>query len=152
MRGWPSLIVFLLLTFAAGFIGSHFLPGAWYAGLTKPAFNPPNWIFAPAWTLLYILMAVAAWRVWRIAGFSGAIVLWLIQLAFNAAWSWLFFGQHALHIALAEILCLLALIVATTIAFFRTDRAAGWLMVPYVAWVSFASLLNAALWHLNPSG
>ncbi|MGN6229115.1 MAG: TspO/MBR family protein [Dyella sp.] len=151
MRQRMSLVGFVLLAFVAGFVGSRFLPGDWYAGLAKPSFNPPNSVFAPVWSVLYLLMGIAAWRTWRQRGIDAATGLWLAQLAFNAAWSWLFFGRHLLAVALVEIVVLLALIVATTVAFFRRDRAAGWLMVPYVAWVSFATLLNAALWQLNPA-
>lgn len=151
MRRLPSLIVFLALTFGAAFVASQFLPDAWYAALQKPAFNPPNWVFPPAWTLLYVLMAIAAWRVWTRHGMSAAIVLWGVQLVFNAAWMWLFFGMHRPDIALADILILLALIVALTIAFWRRDRWAGGLLLPYVAWVAFAAELNHALWQLNPA-
>jgi tryptophan-rich sensory protein len=150
MRNWKSLIVFILLAALAGAAGSLAMPDAWYAALAKPSFNPPNWIFAPVWSVLYFLMAIAAWRVHRIAGFCAAIALWLAQLVCNAAWSPLFFGLHRVDFALADILVLLALIVATTIAFFRKDRTAGALMVPYVAWVSFATLLTWSIWRLNP--
>ena len=152
MRRRIFLVVFVLLAFAAGFIGSRFLPGAWYAQLDKPPFNPPNWIFAPVWTALYAIMAVAAWRVWLRAGADLAIRLWLAQLVLNAAWSWLFFGRHNLGGALVEIVALLALIVATTVTFWRRDRTAGWMMLPYVGWVSFATVLNASLWYLNAGG
>lgn len=150
MRRGLSLLLFLGLAIAAGFVGSRFLPGAWYAHLAKPPFNPPDWIFPPVWSLLYAMMAVAAWRVWLRVGFGPAIVLWLVQLAFNAAWSWLFFGLHRVGIALLEILVLLTLIMATTMAFWRRERLAGGLMIPYLAWVAFASVLNASLWILNP--
>lgn len=150
MRAGLSLLGFVLLAFVAGFIGSRFMPGDWYAALAKPSFNPPNTVFAPVWSVLYLLMGIAAWRAWRRRGMDGAIALWLAQLVLNAAWSWLFFGRHQLALALVDILALLVLIVATTVAFFRRDRAAGWLMVPYIAWVAFASVLNAALWQLNP--
>lgn len=152
MRRWPSLLVFLLLAFTAGFIGSRFLPGDWYAQLVKPPFNPPNGVFAPVWSVLYVLMAVAAWRVWRRGGFHWAIALWLGQLALNAAWSWLFFSRHLLGGALIEILVLLVVLVATTAAFWKRDRLAGQLMLPYVAWVAFACVLNASLWYLNAGG
>ena len=151
MRKWMSLGVFVLLAFATGLVGSRFLPGDWYAALTKPSFNPPNSVFAPVWSVRYLLMAVAAWRAWCKRGIDAATGLWLAQLVLNAAWSWLFFGRHLLAVALLDIVALLALIVATTVAFFRRDRAAGWMMVPYIAWVSFATVLNAALWQLNPS-
>lgn len=150
MRKWMSLGVFVLLAFAAGFVGSRFMPGDWYAALTKPSFNPPNSVFAPVWSALYLLMAIAAWRAWRKSGIDAATGLWVAQLVLNAAWSWLFFGRHLLGVALVDIVALLALILATTVAFFRRDRAAGRMMVPYIAWVSFPSVLNAALWQLNP--
>ncbi|ACD21094.1 TspO/MBR family protein [Paraburkholderia phytofirmans] len=151
MRRWPSLVVFLFLAFAAAFIASRFLPDAWYVALQKPAFNPPDWVFPPAWSVLYVLMAIAAWRVWKRDGLSAAIVLWLVQLLFNAAWMWLFFGLHRADVALADILILLVLIVALTFAFWRRDRWAGGLLMPYVAWVAFAAVLNHALWQLNPA-
>lgn len=150
MRRGLSLVVFLVLAFAAGFIGSLFLPGDWYARLVKPPFNPPDWVFAPVWSLLYAMMAVAAWRAWLRAGLGPAMALWLVQLVLNAAWSWLFFGLHEIGLALLEILVLLTLIAATTMAFWRRERLAGGLMIPYLAWVAFASVLNAALWVLNP--
>lgn len=149
MHKWLSLGVFVLLAFAAGFVGSRFLPGDWYATLAKPSFNPPNSVFAPVWSALYLLMAIAAWRSWRKSGIDVAIGLWLAQLVLNAAWPWLFFGRHLLAVALMGIIALLALIIVTTAAFFRRDRAAGWMMLPYIAWVGFATLLNAALWQLN---
>ena len=152
MRNWASLMGFIALTAAAGFIGSRFLPGDWYAALAKPSFNPPNSVFAPVWSTLYLLMAIAAWRVWRLPATGSAIGLWITQLVLNAAWSWLFFGRHLIGAALIDIVGLLALISVTTAMFFRRDRTAGWLMTPYVAWVAFASVLNAALWQLNPGG
>jgi translocator protein len=152
MRRRIALVIFLLLAFTAGFIGSRFMPGDWYAQLDKPPFNPPNWIFAPVWTALYAIMAVAAWRVWLRTKVDAAIGLWLAQLVLNTAWSWLFFGRHSLGGGLVEIVALLALIVATTVAFWRRDRTAGWMMLPYVGWVAFASVLNASLWYLNAGG
>jgi tryptophan-rich sensory protein len=151
MRRLPSLFVFLILTLATGLVASQFLPDAWYASLQKPGFNPPNWVFPPAWTVLYVLMAIAAWRVWKRDGSSSAIVLWVVQLLFNAAWMWLFFGLHRPDLALADIVMLLILIVALTFVFWRRDRLAGVLLVPYVAWVAFAAVLNYALWQLNPA-
>jgi len=151
MRGhWKSLLLFLLLTAAAAAIGSMAMPDAWFAGLRKPAFNPPNWVFAPVWTALYACMAVAAWRVYRRVGaVDAAIVLWLAQLACNALWSPLFFGLHRVGLALVDIGVLLALVAAASMAFFRRDRTAGALMLPYLAWVAFATVLNAAIWQLN---
>ncbi|MGB0133840.1 TspO/MBR family protein [Dokdonella sp.] len=149
MRGWKSLIVFLLLVLAAALAGAMSAPDAWFAALEKPAFNPPNWIFGPAWTLLYILMAVAAWRVYRVAGLGLAIGLWAVQLVVNAIWSPLFFGLHRIDLALLNIVVLDVLVVATIIRFFRHDRMAGWMMLPYLGWILFATTLNIAIWQLN---
>jgi translocator protein len=150
-----GLAGFLAASFMAGLIGNLFTTPAipeWYAQLDKPAFTPPSWVFGPAWTLLYILMAVAAWRVWWLAGFGGArgaLTLFFLQLALNAGWSVVFFGLRAPGWALLEIALLWIAIVATTWAFFRHSRLAGALMVPYIAWVTFAAALNAAIWQLN---
>ena len=150
MQHWKSLLAFLLLSAAAGAIGSLAMPDAWFAALHKPAFNPPNWLFAPVWTLLYVLMALGAWRVYRRATAIGvALGLWLAQLVCNAIWSPLFFGLHRIDLALADIAVLLVPIAATTLAFFRRDRAAGAMMLPYLAWVAFATTLNFSIWQLN---
>lgn len=146
LTGW------IAACFAASAIGAFFMPGEWYAGLSKPAWNPPNWIFGPVWTALYLMMAVAAWRIWRLGGFGGQrrpLVLFFIQLALNAAWSPLFFGLKEPGLAFAEILVLWLAIVLTITAFRRADRLAAGLLVPYLAWVSFASVLNFTLWRMN---
>lgn len=155
MRGLAQaagLAASLAVTFSAALVGSGFPVDSWYAGLEKPSWNPPGWVFGPVWTLLYILMAVAAWLVWRKAGFGGAVLplaLYLAQLVLNAAWSWLFFGLHRPGTALADIAALLVLIVIVAGMFRRILPLAGWLMAPYVAWVAFAAVLNFALWRLN---
>ncbi len=146
--GW-SLACFFLLTFAVAGFAAQFEPGLWYASIQKPGFTPPNWVFAPAWTVLYAAMAVAGWMVWRVAGWGRALALWIAQLLLNGAWSWLFFGLHEPGLALAEILVLWIAIAATIAVFLHVRRAAAFLLVPYLAWVSFAGLLNAAIWHLN---
>jgi len=149
-RTLPSLIAFLAATFLVAALGAQFTPGEWYASLVKPAFNPPNWIFAPVWSVLYAMMAVAAWLVWCETQTLGRpIILWFVQLVLNATWSWLFFGLERPDLAAVEILVLLGVILALAAAFFRIHRLAGWLLVPYIAWVSFASVLNIALWRLN---
>lgn len=152
MGHWKSLCAFLALVALAALCGSLALPDAWYAALAKPSFNPPNGIFAPVWTALYVSMAVAAWRVWRVDGLGAPIALWLVQLACNAAWSPLFFGAHRIALALADIVLMDALVLVTSTVFFRRDRLAGWLLVPYLAWIAFATLLNYSIWRLNAAG
>jgi len=152
-RRWLVLGLSLVLSFGAAAIGSPFIPGDWYAALTKPAWNPPNWIFGPVWTALYAMMAVSAWLVWQ--GSEGAVrrraLGWYaVQLVLNAAWTPLLFGLHFLGVAFAEILLLWVAIAATIAAFRRVSRVAAWLLVPYLAWVSFAAALNFTLWRLNP--
>jgi tryptophan-rich sensory protein len=142
-------------SFAAAAIGSLFtapsIPG-WYAGIVKPSWTPPGWLFGPVWSLLYLMMGVAAWLVWRKAGFHAAalpLALFCLQLLLNARWSILFFGLRSPGTALLEIVFLWGAILATTLAFFRHSAPAGWLMLPYLAWVTFAAALNASIWHLN---
>jgi translocator protein len=149
---WLGLAVWLAVTFVAAFIGSRFEPGAWYDGLHKPPWNPPDWVFGPVWTVLYILMGVAAWLVWKTSGWDrarGALSLYLIQVALNAAWSWIFFGLQRPGLALAEIVVLWLAIGATLLAFRRHVPLAAWLLAPYLAWVTFAAVLNLSLWRLN---
>jgi len=147
-----GLVGWLVLTFAAAGVGSMFMPGEWYAGLAKPAWNPPNWLFGPVWTVLYILMAVAAWLVWRRQGLAGAalpLLVFVVQLVLNAMWSWLFFGLQRPGVALAEILVLWVAILVTILLFFRVRSVAGILLIPYLLWVSFAAVLNFTIWRLN---
>ncbi len=151
MMHWKSLVVFLVLVAAVALLGGMSAPDAWYTALQKPSFNPPGWIFGPAWTLLYVLMAVAAWRVYRVAGLGLAIGLWLLQLLVNAVWSPLFFAMHRIDLALIDIVVLDILVIATIVVFFNRDRIAAWLMLPYLAWIGFATALNAAIWTLNPA-
>ncbi|UCF06563.1 MAG: tryptophan-rich sensory protein [bacterium] len=152
MKSILGLVGWLFASFAAGWIGSRYMPGEWYASLAKPAWTPPDAIFAPVWTVLYVLMGVAAWLVWRRAGFSGAgaaLVLFIIQLILNALWSYLFFGIHRADIAFFDIVVLWVVILAVVVLFWREDKRAGALMMPYLVWVGFASCLNFALWRLN---
>jgi len=148
----------LLICQAAGAIGSVFTAqslGVWYASLAKPSFNPPGWVFGPVWTTLYTLMGISAWLVWRRGSLAdppvrNALFLFLVQLFLNALWSFLFFGLRSPLLALADILGLLIAILATIAAFKPISPISAWLMVPYLAWVSFATILNAAIWKLNP--
>jgi tryptophan-rich sensory protein len=147
-----GLILWLAASLAAGWIGSRFLPGAWYAELAKPGWTPPNAVFGPVWTVLYILMGVAAWLVWRRVGFTGAPValgLFIGQLVLNALWSYLFFGLHRPGAAFVDIVALWLAILATLIGFWRVRPMAGALLLPYLFWVGFASVLNLQLWRLN---
>jgi tryptophan-rich sensory protein len=147
-----GLLFWVALSFAAAGVGSRFPPGDWYAHLAKPAFNPPAWVFAPVWTLLYLVMGLAAWLVWRergVARAAPALALFLVQLALNAAWSWLFFGLHHIGWALLDLAALWLAIGVTLLAFWAHRPLAGLLMVPYLLWVSFAALLNFQLWRLN---
>lgn len=153
---WLALAGWLLLTGAAGAIGAIASADAreFYGALDKPVWAPPAAVFGPVWTLLYVAMAVAAWFVWRERGFArarGALGLFIVQLAANALWSWLFFAWHRGAWAFADIIVLLALIVATIVAFARIRKVAAWLLAPYLAWVSFAALLNWSVWRLNPT-
>ncbi len=152
VRSSLALVVFLALTFLAAGSGARFMPGEWYAALAKPSWNPPAWVFAPVWTFLYICMAVAAWLVWRRKGLlEGAVPLslWAVQLGLNSVWTWFFFGMHNPGLAFADILLLWLAILSTLILFWRVTRAAGALFLPYILWVSFAAILNFALWRMN---
>jgi len=154
-RDWLVLVGFFVASFAAAAAGSVATAASvqeWYPLLNKPAWNPPAWIFGPVWTLLYALMSIAAWRVWRREGQPGArlaLALFFVQLGLNALWSVLFFGLRAPGLALIEILVLWSCLAWLQCAFWRIDRLAGWLWLPYLLWVSFATVLNASLWWLN---
>ena len=152
---WVGLIVLLILCFAVagvgGLVTTPNIPN-WYADLAKPSWTPPDWVFGPVWSILYFTMAVAAWLVWRQASLARAAVpmaMFGIQLLLNALWSWLFFGLHSPSTAAVDIVLLWMAIAATTAAFWRQSTVAGILFVPYLAWVSFASVLNLAIWQLN---
>jgi translocator protein len=153
MIGRMALLVLLALVVggSSGFITAESIPG-WYAGLNKPWFNPPNWLFGPVWTVLYVLMGVAGGTVWSTAPGpqrTRAMALWVLQLALNALWSIVFFGLKTPGLALAEILLLLLSIALCMRAFRGLHPWAHLLLVPYVLWVSFASVLNGAIWWLN---
>lgn len=150
-----GLISWLAVTFVAAAIGSvaSIRAGSFYTQLVRPDWAPPAGLFGPVWTILYALMGIAAWLVWRAGGFRAArtaLTLFLVQLAVNALWSWLFFGWHLGAAAFVDIVVLLALIVATLISFWRIRPLAGALLIPYLLWVGFASVLNYTVWQLNP--
>ena len=144
--------LFLAITAVAAWFGSRFPVDGWYDALIKPQFNPPNWIFGPVWSILYLMMAIAAWLVWRQGdkgNVSFALLLYVVQLVLNAAWSWLFFGEHKIQLALVDIVAMLLAIAATIFAFSHHSRLAAAMLVPYLAWVSFATYLNFSFWRLN---
>ncbi len=153
-----KLIISLLIPIAIGSISAIFtvkaIPG-WYAQLNKPWFNPPNWIFSPVWTTLYILMGIALWLVWKADAANKlkqtALVVFGLQLALNFFWSLIFFREHQLGWAFVEIIALWLLILLTIISFAKINKTAAWLLVPYICWVSFASILNYSVWQLNMS-
>lgn len=147
-----SLIAFFVLVAAGAVTGAMFQPGEWYAALEKPAGTPPNWLFGPVWTTLYVMIAFAGWLVWRVARSSqrtAALVLWGLQLGLNAAWSWLCFGRHALGWALVDIAALLFAILVLIAIARRVRPAAAWLLAPYALWVGYATWLNWGLYRLN---
>ncbi len=145
-----TLLVFLVLVLGGGLaIGFVTRPGDWYAQLAKPAFTPPGRVFGPAWTVLYIMIAIAGWRTWRRDRTSTAMKLWWTQLVLNFFWSPVFFAAHQIGLALVIVVLMLATILAFIAASWRQDRVAAWLFVPYAAWVSFASALNASIVALN---
>jgi tryptophan-rich sensory protein len=150
LAGW------LFLTFCAAAVGgiASADAGTFYGELVRPAWTPPGWLFAPVWSFLYAAMAVSAWLVWRARGFresAPALILYILQLAVNALWTWLFFAWRLGGIALADALLLLVLVLAMIFSFRRTSIIAALLLVPYLVWVGYASILTLYLWKLNPS-
>jgi len=154
-RSLIGLAVWVGLCFGAAFLGSIFTTPSiptWYEGLIKPSWTPPAWLFGPVWSVLYLMMALAAWLVWRRGGLTstrGPIILFLVQLGLNLAWSFLFFGLRQPGLAFAEIVLLWCAILTTLVVFWRRFAAAGWLLLPYLLWVTFAVVLNYTLWRLN---
>jgi tryptophan-rich sensory protein len=153
---WAWLGFWVLVSFSAAVVGQlagGAEPGAWYDSLDKPSFHPPPWLFGPVWTLLYTLMGIAAWLAWRqrgrARGVGSAIGAFVVQLVLNAAWTAIFFGLHEIGWALVELVALWVAIAATIALLARVSRPAAWLMLPYLAWVTFAGVLNATLWSMN---
>ena len=146
------LVAFVVASFAAAATGAIFRPGDWYKQLDKPRWRPPDWLFGPVWTVLYASIALSGWLVWREAGIAGAALslgVYAVQLLLNAAWTPIFFGLHRPGLALIEIMVLWAAILATIVLFEPISVAAALLLVPYLAWVSFASALNFSIWRRN---
>ncbi|MGN6181305.1 MAG: TspO/MBR family protein [Mucilaginibacter sp.] len=153
---WEAFIILLAINVAIGVVTSFFTSPEihnWYAFLQKPSFTPPSWVFAPVWSIIYVLIAYAAYRVWRHrndgAEFTGATLLYITQLVLNFVWPIVFFGMHQLFWALVVILALLVSIILTMVWFSRFSRTGAWLLLPYALWVSFASLLNLNIYLLN---
>jgi tryptophan-rich sensory protein len=146
-----ALAAFIIVVLGCGsLIGLVVRPDNWYATLNKPPFNPPDWVFAPVWTALYVMIAIAGWRTWLTQGWrSRVMMLWLMQMALNFAWTPIFFGAHVPAAALIVIVVLLGTIVAFIFSAWPRDRIAAWLFMPYALWVAFASVLNAAIVVLN---
>lgn len=154
-RSWGGLVAWLALSFVAAAIGAaaSIRAESFYGQMLRPDWAPPGAVFGPVWTILYALMGIAAWLVWRSKGFRGArlaLALFFVQLAANALWTWLFFAWRLGAVAMADIILLWLLLVATLIAFWRIRPLAGVLLVPYLLWVSFAAALNFAVWQMNP--
>ena len=150
---WAVLALLILICLVVGTLGGLSSTTAiedWYRTIAKPSWTPPDAVFGPVWTVLYIMMAVAAWLVWRTGDqVRPALILFFVQLALNLAWTLLFFAARSPGLALIEVVFLWLGVLFTMLAFFARSRVAGWLFVPYLAWVSFAAVLNAAIWMMN---
>ena len=156
IKSWPKLLFSLLITQAAGWVGSIFtMPqiDTWYATLNKPSFNPPSWVFGPVWTILFLLMGVSLYLIWTGTWHhklkEEALMIFIAQLILNVFWSIAFFGFQNLALAFLEILILWTSILFTILFFYRLNKTAAYLLVPYIVWVSFAAVLNFAIWYLN---
>lgn len=147
-----GLAFWVLLTFSVAAFGSQFQPGGWYQALAKPAWTPPGWVFGPVWGLLYLAMSISAWMIWRqrktVKTFL-PLAFYSAQLLVNGLWSWLFFGQQLIGAALVDLSLLVLLVAVTVRLFLRAHRPAGYLILPYLFWVSFAAALNFQIWRLN---
>jgi tryptophan-rich sensory protein len=147
-----GLAFWIVLTFSVAAFASQFEPGAWYKTIAKPPWTPPGWLFGPVWGMLYLAMSVSAWLIWRQRTTVKVIVpltLYLLQLALNGLWSWLFFGRQLIGTALIDLIVLVLLIGLTTAMFMRIRKQAGFMMLAYLLWVSFATALNFQIWRLN---
>ena len=150
MKNIPSFMIFLVIVMGAGIsIGTLTIPGDWYASLNKPFFNPPNWIFGPVWSVLYLFIAYVGWRVWLFDSTGVLLPLWILQMALNFLWSPVFFAAQKPAMALFVVLCLLLSIAAFIRAAWHIDRQSAVLFFPYAVWVGFASALNASIVYLN---
>ena len=152
VAAWLGLVGWIVLCFATAAAGARFSPCDWFAQLHHPVFTPPNYVFGPVWSILYLSMGVSAWMVWRTGPLSNTwqpLAFFIVQLTLNAVWSWLFFGLHRIEWALIDIVLLLSVLTATIVSFHRKRRSASLLLMPYLVWVIFASALNFEYWRLN---
>jgi benzodiazapine receptor len=143
------LLVFLLVVFVAAGSGALFSPGPWYKSLKRPSWTPPDWAFPVVWTILYLMIAIAGWLVWKAQGFGPALAVWGVNIVVNALWSYFMFGRKNIALALADVALLWLLTAAFIVIASGVDKTAGWLFVPYLVWVSIASALNFEVWRLN---
>ncbi|MCG6113936.1 MAG: tryptophan-rich sensory protein [Mesorhizobium sp.] len=145
-----SLLVFIGICVATAMTGILFKPGDWYKALDKPSWTPPDWLFGPVWSALYLMIAVAGWLVWTTLGMSGLLVLWGVNLVLNAMWSWLFFGVRRMDLAFVDVVMMWLAIAAFIVLASATVPLAALLFVPYLIWVTIASALNLSVWRRNP--
>lgn len=147
-----GLIIWIFICSLAGIFGAQFEPGSWYELLQKPAWTPPNWVFPVVWPILYVMMGISAWMLWKMEEVSltdTEFTWFFMQLILNALWSWIFFGMELIATGLAEIFLLWVALIFTLFLFWHRNHTAGLLLVPYLLWVSYASALNFAIWQLN---
>ena len=150
MSSYIPLGAFLALVFVAASSGALFQPGAWYANLNKPSWTPPNWLFPVAWSVLYLLIAIAGWKVWQVEGIKTALIVWGISLLINMSWSWIMFERKEIGLALIDLILLWISIVAFMVLAWPVSQTATYLFIPYLIWVSIAGALNFSVWRLNP--
>ena len=154
MKKWIRFLLSVLICLLAGFIGSFFTvtsADSWYSGINKPSFNPPNWVFGPVWTILYTLMGISLFLLWESKSRhkKGVLIIFFTQLVLNSLWSILFFGLQSPLFAFLEIIVLWTAIIATVLRAYRISKAAAYLLMPYIFWVSFAAVLNFSIYLLN---
>ena len=146
---WQSFLPFLAIVSAVAVSGAVFMPGDWYKSLDKPTWTPPDWLFAPAWTVLYLMIAIAGWLIWQSEGIGLTLGLWVANLIFNAVWSWLMFGRLQIGAALADVVPMLVTIIGFVALAWSSNQTTALLFLPYLAWVAFATALNYAIFQRN---
>lgn len=146
-----SLLVFVVLVIATASSGALFQPGEYYETLRKPSWTPPNWAFGPVWSVLYIMIAVAGWLVWRAEGWSAATIVWGVQLVLNGLWSYFFFGARRMDLAFVDVVLMWLSIAAFILLAWPVSTWAALLFLPYLVWVTIAGALNLAVWRMNPA-